>query len=279
MGQDINRQAAHEALDKLMDEKHINPLAFAGGDYDFVPRFLLERVEQMDINEVKDDILRLLDACGGRDLGSLKEYFEETDFYTAPASRYYHYSHHGGLAQHSLQCLYLMKHLVFLHQFHTHIDFSSVVVSALCHDLCKVNFYFPSEDPPSEAQLRYVKDLFKKAGRELKPDMIKLKNNTSKLIDWALHRFEAEQPKLMPQWEIKDDFPFGHGERSALEAQQLLPDITKEELLAIRWHGDTFEISESNKYAHNQVRTTVPLVLLLSHADQQTGFILEPRHK
>ena len=70
---------------------------------------------------------------------------ESSDFFTAPASTRYHGAEAGGLCRHSLNvydCLCdqlarpRMKNL-----YGIHYSEESIAISALLHDLCKINFY------------------------------------------------------------------------------------------------------------------------------------------
>lgn len=71
----------------------------------------------------------------------------------------------------------------------------SVIIMGLLHDLCKANFYKPS--------------------------------TRNKKIDgkWV----------VVPWYDIEDNFPVGHGEKSVLMIQQFIR-LSAEEMLGIRWH-------------------------------------------
>ena len=75
----------------------------------------------------------------------LMEYIRtKTDFYTAPASTQYHLSCEGGLLQHSLNvynCLMAKKQSPVWQKILEKIPEESLVIIALLHDMCKVNFY------------------------------------------------------------------------------------------------------------------------------------------
>ena len=67
------------------------------------------------------------------------------DFFTAPASTRYHGNYPGGLLEHSLNvydCLvdYLSRPRV-KEVYGLSFSEESIAIVALCHDLCKVNFY------------------------------------------------------------------------------------------------------------------------------------------
>ena len=103
---------------------------------------------------------------------------ESSDFFTAPASTRYHGAEAGGLCRHSLNvydCLSdqlarpRMKNL-----YGIHYSEESIAISALLHDLCKINFY--------RVESRNVK-----------------KNGV-----W----------QAVPYYTIDDRLPYGHGEKS-----------------------------------------------------------------
>jgi len=133
----------------------------------------------------------------GRDgIDDLIEYLEaETDFFTAPASTRHHGAVPGGLVIHSLAVLENLTKLSQTFEFVVHP--SSLTITALLHDLCKANYY--------KASLRNVKN-----------------ESTG---EW----------EKQPYYLIEDQFPLGHGEKSAILAMQFI-SLSAEELLAIRWH-------------------------------------------
>lgn len=88
----------------------------------------------------------------------------------------------------------------------------SIAKVALFHDLCKANFYRKT-----------------------------YKNK--KLEDGRWIRTET--------YEVKEDFPAGHGEKSVALFLVHGGDLTEEEMLAIRWHMGGFD-SSTRDYAGNQ---------------------------
>jgi len=70
----------------------------------------------------------------------LMRWLDSSDFYTAPASTKYHGAEPGGLLAHSINVYYeLVKILSVYPQIK--VPEESVLIAALFHDLCKVNFY------------------------------------------------------------------------------------------------------------------------------------------
>ena len=103
---------------------------------------------------------------------------DHCDFFTAPASTRYHGSHPGGLLEHSLNvydclCDYLSRPRV-REVYSLCASEESIAISALLHDLCKINFY-------------------KESTRNVK---------------------ENGAWKAVPYYTIEDELPYGHGEKS-----------------------------------------------------------------
>ncbi|MDL2232817.1 HD domain-containing protein [Ruminococcaceae bacterium OttesenSCG-928-L11] len=123
-----------------------------------------------------------------------------SDFFTAPASQRYHGSYAGGLVEHSLnvyQCLkaYLERERV-KEVYGMQYDEESIAISALLHDVCKINCYKPGT--------RNVKD-------------------------------ENGVWKAVPTYEYDDKLPYGHGEKSVYIITGFMR-LTREESFAIRYH-------------------------------------------
>lgn len=65
----------------------------------------------------------------------------QTDFFTAPASKTNHRAYYGGLCEHSLDVYNNMKKLI--DTFGLVIPESSIIITALFHDISLVNTYVP----------------------------------------------------------------------------------------------------------------------------------------
>lgn len=181
-------------------------------------------------------------------LEELLAYLETTDFYVAPSSKGYHLNEEGGLCRHSLNvfetALTVYEHVVVpavrsgRSPFTEEIPVESIAIATLFHDLCKVNLYHKTE--------RWKKD---EQGR------------------WMTY----------PGYEIRDAFPFGHGEKSCLMLGWFMK-LRQDELLAIRWHMGMFEMTEtgsSTRYAYREAMERSPLVSLLQVADMLAANCLE----
>ena len=170
---------------------------------------------------------------------------DESDYFTAPCSTKFHLAVPGGLARHSLNVLGLLTMKAADLQLDEKYR-ESIIVCALGHDLCKTGFY-----------KRVTR-------REVAPF------NPKDQCDLPIRVTEA--------WEVDDQLPLGHGEKSLFLLQQFIP-VTDEEALAIRWHMTAFDASVHfpypNGHAYNAAVKKTPLVTLLFTADFEASQIIE----
>lgn len=88
---------------------------------------------------MKEEFINILKSTKREGIENLIKYLEtETDFFTAPASTKYHLAYEGGLLEHSLNVLNILKDecLDIPHAFS-----DSIVLTSLLHDICKANYY------------------------------------------------------------------------------------------------------------------------------------------
>lgn len=109
----------------------------------------------------------------------------------------------------------------------------SVIIMGLLHDICKANFYKPS--------------------------------SRNKKIDG--------QWKAIPWYDIEDEIPLGHGEKSVIIIQQFFK-LTFEEMLDIRWHMGGYE-PDSNYKALNAAWDKYKSGACLHTADLEASNLLE----
>lgn len=141
----------------------------------------------------------------------LLEFLEKSDFFTAPASTRYHGAYEGGLLRHSLnvyECLveYLARERV-QSRYGLNVSGESAAITALLHDICKVNFYSVS--------------------------MRNSKND------------QTGQWEKIPYYTINDTLPYGHGEKSVYMISGFMR-LSREEAMAIRWHMGFSGIEDKN---------------------------------
>lgn len=159
------------------------------------------------------------------------------DFFKAPASTRFHGSYEGGLAEHSMNVYYCLNDYLKRSRVKEiyGLDYTdeTIAIVSLLHDFCKINVYKPGT--------RNVKD-------------------------------EKGVWQKVPIFEFKDEFPYGHGEKSVYMINSFMR-LKHEEAFAIRFHmgfsstedarlvGDAF-----NKY---------PLAFALSTADMEATYLIE----
>ncbi len=175
-------------------------------------------------------------------------YLDSTDFYIAPSSTLFHLNEDGGLCRHSINVFETAMRLYEsvakpaiesgASPFTAEVTEESIAIAALFHDICKVKLYHKAQ--------RWKKD---DNGRWMSYD----------------------------GYEVKDDFPYGHGEKSCLMLGWYMR-LKPEELLAIRWHMGMFDMGEngsSQRYAFRAALEKSPLVALIHSADFLSSNILE----
>lgn len=162
----------------------------------------------------------------------------KSDFFTAPASTRYHNAFEGGLLRHSLnvyKCLvaYLERGRV-KEMYKLGASAETAAIVALLHDLCKVNIYHVSY-------------------RNAKND-------------------KTGQWEKVPFYEIRDNLPYGHGEKSVYMISGFMR-LTREEAMAIRWHMGFSGTEDKNTIG--RALEKYPLAFALSVADMEASYFLE----
>lgn len=123
-------------------------------------------------------------------------WLDKTDLKTAPASTRFHNSVPGGLVAHSLNVYEeLIKMTEYINLLKIPND--TLIITALLHDLCKVNYYIE--------------------------DTRNVKNK------------ETGQWEQVPYYSVNDDFPIGHAEKSIIILQAFIP-LSRTEIAMIRNH-------------------------------------------
>lgn len=144
---------------------------------------------------------RLLRMSERPGVDDLLKYLEgKTDFFNAPASIQYHGSVEQGLIKHSIAVY--KKLLIINNSFRLELPHESLVITGLLHDVCKANYY-------------------RRSFRNKKND-------------------ETGVWEKVNVFEVSDQMPLGHGEKSVIIVQKFL-DLTDDETLAIRWHMGSFD--------------------------------------
>ena len=182
-------------------------------------------------------------------LDALLAYLDEkTDFFTAPSSTNYHLNEEGGLCQHSIN-VFRCGMAIFEKALPTvatddspfkqrPLTAENVAIATLFHDVCKTKMYHAADRWRKNAQGR-----------------------------WETYK----------GYQVKDDFPFGHGEKSCIIIERFM-HLTTDELLAIRWHMGMYEIAEPMSISRHSMYTAQqlsPLVPIVQSADMLSANCLE----
>lgn len=187
------------------------------------------------MNSTKENFEKALTFINREGLYNLVKWLaEETDFFIAPASRQFHGNHEGGLLEHSMIVTrYALHNFNFLVKEKPDLEYlrESVILCALFHDICKTNYYFK--------ETKWKKD-------------------------------DQNKWQSYEGYSVKDEFPFGHGEKSVYLISKFIK-LTNPEAMAIRWHMGATEPSvvtpnNAHYYAYNEA-INHPLVRLIHCAD------------
>ena len=166
------------------------------------------------------------------------DWLRGTDFYNSPASTKYHDACYCGLLNHTLDAYVQLVGLKSVPKFKSVVEdqWWSAVFAVLVHDWCKIGRY--------ESYLKNVKN-----------------NETG----------EWEQ---IPSFKIKEDnvTRFGHGTQSLILVMQLcstrLVSLTFDEMAAIRWHMDAWDIGHYDDIDLQKCNEKIPMVRMVQFADQ-----------
>ena len=161
----------------------------------------------------------------------------ESDFFWAPASTRFHGSYEGGLLQHSLNvydclCDYLSRERV-KNLYKMNYSEESIAIVSLLHDICKIKCY--------KQGTRNVKD-------------------------------ENGKWQSVPVYEMNDEFPYGHGEKSVYIINRYMR-LDTSEAFAIRYHMGFSGIEDAR--AVGTVFEKYPLAYALSVADMEATYYID----
>jgi len=196
-------------------------------------RALIERAQLRDSSVTLQDFSKIRPH-----IENILSWLRTTDFYSSPASTKYHESYKGGLLYHTLQAYNQLLSLRSVQKFQYVVDHQwwSAVLAILVHDWCKIGRY--------ESYMKNVKD--------------------EATGNW-------EQVLV---YKIKEDgvTRFGHGTQSLIMIMQLcnssLTSLTFEEMAAIRWHMDSWDIGHYDEGDLAKCNEKIPMVRMIQFADQ-----------
>ena len=173
------------------------------------------------------------------------KHLDRLGFFTAPASTKFHLSVRGGLMQHSWNvcntALMLREQMIQMKpELAQKLPVESVIIASLLHDVCKSNIY--------------------------KDAILNRKNDQG--IWEKIPGYEVDYSSL----------PLGHGEKSVIMLLTLGLKLTKDEMLAIRWHMTAWELafqSPEQKSNLQKAREIAPLCAIIQAADGLSTALLE----
>lgn len=135
---------------------------------------------------------------------------EQSDFFTAPCSTRFHGSYAGGLAEHSINVYNCLKDYLARQRtkdaYGMNYTEESIALTALLHDVCKMNFYS---------------------------------------VDYRNAKNDKGVWEKVPYYTINDQLPYGHGEKSVYIVSGFMR-LTREEAFAIRYHMGFSGIEDRN---------------------------------
>lgn len=197
-----------------------------------------------DMN-LKQEFIGLLKSTEREGVDYVVEDLTELGFFEAPASSKFHLNEMGGLVQHSLNVckvgLEVCKAMIGMDEtLREALPKDSVIIATLLHDVCKADIY--------------------------KPTIKKQKGPLGISVD-------------SPGYDVVyDKFPLGHGEKSVIVLLRSGLDMTDDEIMAIRWHMNAWDLpfqSADLKGNFNTAKNRCPLLTLVQAADGLASNLLE----
>ena len=154
---------------------------------------------------MKEKFISLLRSTNREGIEEVIQFLEKSDFYKAPASTRFHGSFEGGLLEHSMKVYEILKHKVKNSVLDLNVSDDTLIIIALLHDICKVNFY---------------------------------------KVDYRNAKNERGEWEKVPYYTVDDTIPYGHGEKSVMMITEYMK-LTVEEKYCIRWHMGFTEPKEA----------------------------------
>ncbi|VVB78407.1 Uncharacterised protein [uncultured archaeon] len=95
---------------------------------------------KVQIGKNKRNILDLFSNVNRLGVSNLVDFICDGNFFTSPASTRFHSNYPGGLAEHSYDVYKQFSKRVS--DYNLNVPFESVILTGICHDLCKIGVYF-----------------------------------------------------------------------------------------------------------------------------------------
>lgn len=193
-------------------------------------------IAQNKLQENKERFIALCKENIHRDgIDVLLDRIQDSDFFIAPCSTKFHLNYRGGLCEHSLNVYDTLLKLCCVFNVDINSNIETITIVSLFHDYCKADFYKQVIKPVKEGTQWVQKTVY----------------------------------------EISDELPLGHGEKSLYLISRCI-DLTNEEACAIRWHMSAFDNAfKGGEQSFNTASERFDLVSLLSCADLLATRLLE----
>ena len=197
------------------------------------------------MENLKQQFIDKLLSTGREGMENVIKHLERLGFFVAPASTKFHLNIKGGLMQHSWNvcntALMLREQMIQMKpELSAKLPIESVIIASLLHDVCKSNIY--------------------------KDAILNRKNDQGY---W----------EKVPGYEVDySSLPLGHGEKSVIMLLTLGLKLTRDEMLAIRWHMTAWELafhSPEQKSNLQVARGSAPLCTIIQAADGLSSALLE----
>jgi len=206
----------------------------------------------------------------------LFDFLDDTDFWFAPASSKHHLREIGGLAKH---CWHVFEFLQKQRPDNTEQN----LLLAFTHDLCKLGLYIGQVSKTFEhytdEEMR-MRELIEQCMLEEAFDSSAFIENCEYFEIDPKDHFQLKKflygrgKKLRTTYDVEkitfsyeDNFPVGHGEKSVIIALQCGFPLTREEIVAIRWHME-FDDKAWPFYRNNVHKQFYEITKALQRADQ-----------
>lgn len=195
--------------------------------------------------EPKEEFIKLLRATKRQGINECIDELEALGFFEAPASTKFHLNEAGGLLQHSLNvchvALKVRESMLSLDDsLRELLPRESVIIASLLHDVCKADVY--------------------------KKTMKRQKNQFGIWTD-------------VPGYDVDySNFPLGHGEKSVIVLLRNGLELTNDEIMAIRWHMQAWDLPFQSAEAKSNLNTAkqiCPLLTIIQVADGLASNLLE----
>ena len=197
------------------------------------------------MTQLKEQFQQTLLSTNRDGMENVIRHLERLGFFDAPASTKFHLNIKGGLMQHSWNvyqtAVMLREQMIRMKsELEQKLPIESIIIASLLHDACKSNIY--------------------------KETLVNRKNDQG---IW----------EKVPGYDVDySSLPLGHGEKSVIMLLALGLKLTKDEMLAIRWHMTAWELafqSGEQKANLQKAKELAPLCTLIQCADGLASALLE----